>query len=140
VVNHLARDHELPPDFVVDLAEDGTGMFDIKHLTKDKAEWLLEKITCGDRETAAEIRELCTSSGATEVYAEGRDGRYEKDPAWKPFRSRYYNPPSTDGLSVNPAADDFKKIKKVKQTFQERYEELREAFDGPILPGRDPQG
>jgi hypothetical protein len=133
VENHLSRDPNLPPDFVVVLTEDGTLMLDIKHLTKDKAEWLLENFTCGDRETAEEIKELATDSGATEVYAEGRDGRYEKDPEWKPFRSRYYNPPTTDGISVNPAPDDFKKIKKVKQTLQERYEELREAFEGPIV-------
>lgn len=129
VENHLYREPDMPPDYVVVLTEDGGVQFDMKHLTKDKAEWLLEKFVCGDLEGGNEILQLGTDSGAIVMATRGRDGRYEKEIKWKPFRSRYYNPPTTDGLSVNPAPEEFKAIKKHRQSIEERYAELKEALE-----------
>lgn len=139
VENHLSREDDLDPDYVAVLTDQGGDvMLDLKDITMDKTEWFLEKITCGDLETAQEILELGEEAGGKVVSKRGRDGRYSREILWKPFRSRYYNPPTEDGLSVNPASDDFKKIKKVRQSFAERRAELREmygdAFDN-VLPG-----
>ncbi|MEX2587370.1 MAG: hypothetical protein WD602_05170 [Actinomycetota bacterium] len=139
VENHLSREDELDPDYVAVLTDDGGDvMLDLKDLTQDKAEWFLEKVTCGDLEAAEDILELGKEAGGKVVSKRGRDGRYSREILWKPFRSRYYNPPTEDGLSVNPATEEFKKIKKTRQTFAERRAELREmygeAFDN-VLPG-----
>lgn len=129
VTNHLSREWDLPPDYCVILTDQGGDvMFDLKDLPKDKAEWFLEKVTCGDIESAAEILELGKESGGKVVSKMGRDGRYNREILWKPFRSRYYNPPTEDGISVNPADEEFKKIKKVKQSFEERVAQLKEIY------------
>ncbi len=121
VTNHLSREEQLEPDYVVVLTDHGGDvMFDLKDIAKDKCEWLLEKVTCGDIDGAQEILELGKEAGGKVVSKIGRDGRYESENLWKPFRSRYYNPPTEDGLSVNPADEDFKQIKKMRQTFEDR--------------------
>jgi hypothetical protein len=129
VTNHLSREWDLPPDYCVILTDHGGDvMFDLKDIPKDKAEWFLEKVTCGDIDKADEILELGKESGGKVVSKMGRDGRYNREILWKPFRSRYYNPPTEDGLSVNPAPEEFKKIKKVKQSFEERVQQLKEIY------------
>lgn len=129
VENHLSREETLEPDYVVVLTDRGGDvMFDLKDISKDKCEWLLEKITCGDIDGAQEILELGKESGGKVVSKMGRDGRYNREILWKPFRSRYYNPPTEDGLSVNPADEEFKKIKKQRQTFEERNAELKAIY------------
>jgi len=140
VESHLSREYDLDPDYVAVLTDEGGDvMFDLKDIPKDKAEWLLEKITCGDEETAEAILELGKESGGKVVSKRDREGRYNREQLWKPFRSRYYNPPTEEGLSVNPATEDFKKIKKKRQSFEERVAELKgiygEAFDR-VLPGQ----
>lgn len=129
VQNHLSREWDLDPDYLAVLTDQGGDvMFDLKDIPKDKAEWFLEKITCGDVETAEEILELGKESGGKLVSKRDREGRYTREILWKPFRSRYYNPPTEDGVSVNPADEEFKKIKKKKQTFAERVAELKEIY------------
>lgn len=129
VQNHLSREEQLEPDFVVVLTDRGGDvMFDLKDIAKDKCEWLLEKITCGDIDGAQEILELGKEAGGKIVSKMGRDGRYNKEILWKPFRSRYYNPPTEDGVSVNPADEEFKRIKKTRQSFEDRVAELKEIY------------
>jgi hypothetical protein len=129
VQNHLSREEDLDPDYVAVLTDSGGDvMFDIKEVPKDKAEWFLEKVTCGDLETAEEILELGKESGGKVVSKRDREGRYNREILWKPFRSRYYNPPTEDGLSVNPAPEEFKKIKKKRQSFEERVAELKDTY------------
>lgn len=129
VDSHLSREWDLPPDYCVILTDHGGDvMFDLKDIPKDKAEWFLEKITCGDIDSAQEILELGKESGGKVVSKLGRDGRYNREILWKPFRSRYYNPPTTDGLSVNPAEEEFKQIKKTRQSFEERVAQLKEIY------------
>lgn len=129
VQNHLSREYDLDPDYLAVLTDKGGDvMFDLKDIPKDKAEWFLEKITCGDVDSAEEILELGKESGGKVVSKRDREGRYNREVLWKPFRSRYYNPPTDDGASVNPADEEFKKIKKKKQTFAERVEELKQIY------------
>lgn len=137
VENHLSREEDLDPDYVAVLTDSGGDvMFDLKDVPKDKAEWFLEKVTCGDLETAEEILELGTETGGKVVSKRDREGRYTREIVWKPFRSRYYNPPTEDGLSVNPASEEFKRIKKKRQTFEERVAELKgiygDAFENAV--------
>ena len=129
VENHLSREYDLDPDYLAVLTDHGGDvMFDLKDIPKDKAEWFLEKVTCGDVDTAEEILELGTESGGKVVSKRDRQGRYNREILWKPFRSRYYNPPTEDGVSVNPAPEEFKRIKKTKQTFAQRVAELKEIY------------
>lgn len=144
VDNHLSREWDLDPDYFAVLTDEGGDiMFDIKDMPMDKAEWLLEKITCGDLETVEEILDLGKESGGKVVSKRGRDGRYDREILWKPFRSRYYNPPTEDGMSVNPAPEEFKRIKKTRQTFAERVAELKEIYGDAYvnaIPGQSFHG
>lgn len=88
VENHLSRDPQLPFGNLVVLTEDGSINLEVKHLTKDKAEWLMEQLTCGSRETVAEIGQLGTGLGA--VVVEGEPRRDANDV--KPGHDAYHSP------------------------------------------------
>lgn len=87
VENHLSRDPQLPFGNLVVLTEDGSINLEVKHLTKDKADWLMEQITCGERETAAEIEQLGTGLGATVVDTEPRLDANDVKPGHVAFHS-----------------------------------------------------
>lgn len=89
---HLSREPQLPFGNVVVLTADGSINLEIKHLTKDQAEWLLEKITCSDLETAQEIEQLGTKLGATVVDNEPRPDANQINAGHAGYRSPWYTP------------------------------------------------